>query len=241
MQKKYGEEIGSLANTIQSIKSKSFGEPTVKPDDKTEAGSRETETETETRPVEAETTPKEIVDSYLKRLTYGQPLSIIDSAANKENYTLHAKELASYPQQNEIENTKNKLMKDLKEKITHVEKVGVSLTGGKKIDITKVPQWQEIKNKYLNHETWALWDIGKQLHLSKNPSKSGAGYALGNPVTDEKIQQDIVNRMVGWAVTGGKNTELERISSKDLILVGERAIGEKPLFGSSPTSPTTTT
>jgi len=223
MQKAYDSEISGLAKTIEKMKNKISGTavPESTPDKPIEAtpeSSPETPTETKSDP--------KIVESYLKRLTYGQPVETIDSRHNKENYTIYANELASYSK-NEIENVKNKLMKDLMEKISHIEENGININGNK-VNLKENPNWDKIKSQYLIHETWALWDIGKQLYLSKNPSKSGAGYRLGNPLTDEGVQKDSVNRMVGWAcmVGAGKGN---KFSSLKLIEIGEKAIEGNPI------------
>ena len=61
-------------------------------------------------------------------------------------------------------------------------------------------------------ESWAYWDVGKQLYFYNNPEESN--YKLGNPLTDKWIQQSIINRMIGWEVTnGGKNPTGNKYSS----------------------------
>lgn len=221
MQKTYDSEISGLAKTIENMKNKTSPTPEATPE-----AAPETKPEAKPEaPTETKADPK-IVESYLKRLTYGKPVETIDSAANKENYTIYANELASYSQ-NEIENIKNKLMKDLNEKISHIEETGINVNG-KKINLKESPNWDKIKSQYLNHETWALWDIGKQLYLSKNPDKSGKGYRLGNPLTDSGIQEDIVNRMIGWACIS-HSASGKKLSSLQLKEIGEKIIEGKPL------------
>ena len=69
-------------------------------------------------------------------------------------------------------------------------------------------------------ESWAYWDVGKQLYFYNNPEESN--YKLGNPLTDESIQQSIINRMIGWEVTnGGKKPNGNKYSSKELANIGE--------------------
>ena len=69
-------------------------------------------------------------------------------------------------------------------------------------------------------ESWAYWDVGKQLYFYNNPEESN--YKLGNPLTDKWIQQSIINRMIGWEVTnGGKNPNGNKYSSKELANIGE--------------------
>ena len=69
-------------------------------------------------------------------------------------------------------------------------------------------------------ESWAYWDVGKQLYFYNNPEESD--YKLGNPLTDKWIQQSIINRMIGWEVTnGGKKPNGNKYSSKELANIGE--------------------
>jgi len=69
-------------------------------------------------------------------------------------------------------------------------------------------------------ESWAYWDVGKQLYFYNNPGESN--YKLGNPLTDKWIQQSIINRMIGWEVTnGGKKPNGNKYSSKELANIGE--------------------
>ena len=69
-------------------------------------------------------------------------------------------------------------------------------------------------------ESWAYWDVGKQLYFYNNPEESN--YKLGNPLTDKWIQQSIINRMIGWEVTnGGKKPNGDKYSSKELANIGE--------------------
>lgn len=69
-------------------------------------------------------------------------------------------------------------------------------------------------------ESWAYWDVGKQLYFYNNPEESN--YKLGNPLTDKWIQQSIINRMIGWEVTnGGKKPNGNKYSSKELANIGE--------------------
>ena len=72
-------------------------------------------------------------------------------------------------------------------------------------------------------ESWAYWDVGKQLYFYSNPEESN--YKLGNPLTDESIQQSIINRMIGWEVTnGGKKPNGDKYSSEELSNIGETYI-----------------
>ena len=69
-------------------------------------------------------------------------------------------------------------------------------------------------------ESWAYWDVGKQLYFYNNPEESN--YKLGNPLTDESIQQTIINRMIGWEVSnGGKKPNGDKYSSEQLANIGE--------------------
>ena len=69
-------------------------------------------------------------------------------------------------------------------------------------------------------ESWAYWDVGKQLYFYTKPKESN--YRLGNPLTDKWIQQSIINRMIGWEVTnGGKKRNGDKYSSEELANIGK--------------------
>ena len=81
-------------------------------------------------------------------------------------------------------------------------------------------------SKWGKSESWAMWDVGKQLHMQQNPGESSDKYRLANPLNDAQIQKEIVQRHLGWEATGGKNpTTGERLSSAELTDLG--AIIEK--------------
>jgi hypothetical protein len=85
-------------------------------------------------------------------------------------------------------------------------KWGKDILNSKVSEIRKT--YQELLNKlnindsaYWKQDTWIYWDIAKQLHLSKNPSKSDPSkYSLWNPLTDNKISQDIIDRHLWWEI-----------------------------------------
>lgn len=55
-------------------------------------------------------------------------------------------------------------------------------------------------NPYSSSKAWTYWDIAKQAYLFDNPSKSSPEYELGNPMENERIQQEIVDRHFGWEI-----------------------------------------
>jgi hypothetical protein len=183
----YNNEISALADINKNIQTKS------KP-----------ETASETEPSNTPTKNEDLKQSYLKRLTYGQPVETLANTKNEKPANLYAEELAKQ-NKHEIENLKNKLIERLKRRISIVEK------------IIKIPA---DKKNILDHETWALWDIGKQLYMMNNPSNSGEGYTVGNPLTDKNIQEDIINRMIGYAVASGP----DHISSLKLAELGKQTL-----------------
>jgi len=78
-------------------------------------------------------------------------------------------------------------------------------------------------SKWGKSESWAAWDIGKQLHMEKNPRESSDRYRLANPLNDAQLQKEIVQRHLAWEATGGRNaTTGERLSSADLKDLGAR-------------------
>ncbi len=56
-----------------------------------------------------------------------------------------------------------------------------------------------IGSGYEQSITWAVWDIAKQVYLKDHPGETDlARYYIGNPLTDARIQQSIVDRHIGW-------------------------------------------
>jgi len=77
-------------------------------------------------------------------------------------------------------------------------------------------------------QSWANWDIGKQLFMSKNPDQSSDKYHLGNPMQDPKVMLQMVQRMVGYEATGGgkRNGVANNIPSFELVEIGAKAMAE---------------
>ncbi len=209
----YNDEINALANVVKNIQAKSTLVPT---------------TEVKPTPEAEEAKPKneDLMQSYMKRLTYGKPVDILVGSAHENSAKLYAAALAKQDPR-EIEETKDRLMDSLKQKVSIMEK-----RHGK--DVLS----QSAIKQVFDHETWALWDIGKQLYMMENPSKSGAGYTLGNPIVDKNIQEDITDRMIGWAVTGGGTIDLNNptgprlpkpMSSLKLAEIGKKVLDQATL------------
>jgi hypothetical protein len=72
-------------------------------------------------------------------------------------------------------------------------------------------------------QSWSIWDIGKQLYMSANPTKSSKAYALGNPLVDVQVQTDIVDRMLGFELTQGVDPQGKRLPSWRLTEIGRKA------------------
>jgi hypothetical protein len=70
---------------------------------------------------------------------------------------------------------------------------------------------------FARSESWALWDIGKQLYLFNHPRASSEDYRLANPLTDLTLQQEIVDRMLGWEFLGAR---AENVPSHQLTATG---------------------
>ncbi len=73
-------------------------------------------------------------------------------------------------------------------------------------------------NPYSLSATWSLWDIAKQHHYFQN-GVIEPGYHVGDPLRDERVVQDIIDRHFGWELhgkwrSGGAKQEiiLEKIS-----------------------------
>jgi endonuclease YncB( thermonuclease family) len=77
-------------------------------------------------------------------------------------------------------------------------------------------------------ESWATWDIGKQLFMNQNPDQSSDKYQLGNPMQDPKLVLQMVQRMVGYEVSGGGQREgkANNIPSFELVEIGAKAMAE---------------
>jgi hypothetical protein len=72
-------------------------------------------------------------------------------------------------------------------------------------------------------ESWSMWDIGKQLYMDANPTKSSKQYTLGNPLTNTQVQADIVDRMLGFELTKGVDAQGKRLKSSQLTEIGRKA------------------
>jgi hypothetical protein len=72
-------------------------------------------------------------------------------------------------------------------------------------------------------QSWSMWDIGKQLYMDANPTKSNKPYVLGNPLTNIQVQADIVDRMLGFEMTKGVDVEGKRLKSWQLTAIGRKA------------------
>ena len=72
-------------------------------------------------------------------------------------------------------------------------------------------------------QSWSMWDIGKQLYMDANPTKSNKPYVLGNPLTNIQVQADIVDRMLGFEMTKGVDAEGKRWKSWQLTAIGRKA------------------
>nr|MDD3720216.1 hypothetical protein [Candidatus Gracilibacteria bacterium] len=84
---------------------------------------------------------------------------------------------------------------------------------------------------------WIYWDIGKQLHLNKNPGTPNANYHLGDPFSDKKVVQDIVDRHLGWEIAQKEGLDLKH-SYEYTNLGRERreSIGKTSVEGSGNTN-----
>jgi hypothetical protein len=204
LKKTYIDEINSLSNVVKNIEAKSKT-GTSGSSEKSEPSS------------EAPKNEEELIQGYMKRFTYGKPIESAPSASHR----LYAEVLAKQDSK-EVENTKNKLMRDLKDKVARIKKFVPSSNEILERDIIK---------QVLDHETWAVWDIGKQLYMMENPSKSGEGYALGNPLKDKNIQEDITDRMIGWAMTLGNRWD-GTYSTDDAGGAGKIVISPKDIYSS---------
>lgn len=139
-------------------------------------------------------------DQYISKLNYSDVgYDNVDAGGSMRKYA----EVLSKEDPNEVESLVQRLISRFKDLMT-----------------TKVNK--EISRAGMS-ESWAYWDVGKQLYFYNNPEESN--YKLGNPLTDESIQQTIINRMIGWEVSnGGKKPNGDKYSSEELANIGETYI-----------------
>lgn len=74
---------------------------------------------------------------------------------------------------------------------------------------------------YGKSESWALWDIGKQLYMREHPQASSSKYHLGDPFTDKRVQKEIVERHIGWELESAQG--LTKFSSSHKLAEKGRA------------------
>lgn len=69
-----------------------------------------------------------------------------------------------------------------------------------------------------NSESWAYWDIAKQLYMNNHPEESNKNYRLGNPLDEQDFfKKEMIYRMIGWEMTnGGKKPDGSKYSSWEL-------------------------
>jgi hypothetical protein len=139
-------------------------------------------------------------DQYISKLNYSDVgYDNVDAGGSMRKYA----EALSKEDPNEVESLVKSLISRFKDLMT-----------------TKVNK--EISRAGMS-ESWAYWDVGKQLYFYSNPEESN--YKLGNPLTDKSIQQTIINRMIGWEVSnGGKKPNGDKYSSEELSNIGETYI-----------------
>ena len=79
-------------------------------------------------------------------------------------------------------------------------------------------------SRFGKSKSWANWDVGKQLFLNDNPNQSSSKYRLANPLTDKRLQEEIVARMVGWEMHGASGAGGPVPSSHELTAAGMAAL-----------------
>lgn len=56
-------------------------------------------------------------------------------------------------------------------------------------------------SEYGKNDTWIYWDLAKQYYYFMNPEESNPNkYDLADPVTSEKLQEEMIERHVGWEI-----------------------------------------
>jgi hypothetical protein len=78
-------------------------------------------------------------------------------------------------------------------------------------------------------ESWALWDIGKQLHLNEEAQATGGAsanpnYRNANPLTDAQLQDEIVARHLGFSSDPTPGVPSHELTRKGRALMDQHGI-----------------
>jgi hypothetical protein len=191
--------IPGLKERVSNLKTVKKEEDTVLDDEKQNIENATTQNieNATTQKIDTIETPTISADQYISKLNYSDVgYDNVDTGGSMRKYA----EVLSKEDPNEIETLVKSLINRFKNLMTTKINKKISQAG--------------------MSESWAYWDVGKQLYFYNNPEESN--YKLGNPLTDKWIQQSIINRMIGWEVTnGGKKPNGNKYSSKELANIGE--------------------
>lgn len=158
------------------------------------------------------------VDSYAKRMTYSDVNPNAVAMKNDSNGMLYAKALAS-----ESPAEIDAVVKNIREAFNSTAaKLNINLS------------------KDAKSQSWALWDLGKQIHMLSNPAKTSAKYAISSGSFNKASFTEIVDRMLGYEINLNKGLDTALPSWK-LAEIGKNAreaagiktinSGKIPLFG----------
>jgi hypothetical protein len=150
-------------------------------------------------------TPTISADQYVSKLNYsdvGYP--DVDAGGSMRKYA----EALSKEDKNKVEKTVKELVNTFRNIMQNVFNKKISMAA--------------------SSESWAYWDIGKQLYMYTNPDESSGNYVLGNPLEDKTLFWDMIYRMIGWEMTnGGKKSDGSKYSSWELKNKGKELYNEK--------------
>jgi len=67
-------------------------------------------------------------------------------------------------------------------------------------------------------QSWIYWDLAKQDYFFNNQQEADSKYDIGNPSVEENIQNQIVNRHIGWEIFGNFKEDtsiVDRLNKSD--------------------------
>ena len=153
-------------------------------------------------------TPTISADQYISKLNYSDVgYDNVDAGGSMRKYA----EALSKEDATKVEKTAKKLVDTFRKIIQYTFNKEISRAG--------------------MSESWAYWDIGKQLYMNANQDESSDEYVLANPLEDETLFWEMVYRMIGWEMTkGGKKPDGSKYSSWELKDVGKKLYDEKNTY-----------
>lgn len=140
---------------------------------------------------------------YNERFSYGGKVPYSTNTPWDESQERYSK-IVKLVQQNGLVNSYNSLVEKLRGLYSkEVKRLGVTFS-----------EWGD-------SDTWIEWDICKQLYFYLNPDgiNLSPNYRIANPLEDKQLQQEIVNRHIGWEYWGTKEMFNDTRWDKDAVII----------------------